>query len=195
MDIVKKLVCFSVLPVLAACGGGGTGTGAGVAGLSTEFAALNSDLDLFPLTSEENLPSGSATYRGVASFNTSDLDSIPSNVTDPTVLLETLEGYYGALPVDVSFSENSLSGDVQNFVSFDGTSASGAIDISDGGITAATNPELGDGFAATASGNIDGRAYTFDVGGNFHDDNAEALSITFNSTGANDAVGTGLAAR
>jgi len=195
MSKKKTVLVSSLCATLAACGGGGTGAGGGASSYAAQLASVQGSFDNFTFTPENSLPSGSATYRGVAAFNTTDLDSIPTNTTDPNVLINSIEGYYGALTLNMNFAGNTLTGSVGSFQDFSGAGASGSLSIAGGTITAATNASIGDGYNATASGSIDGEAYTFDVDGNFFDDNGEGVSVYFESTGANEAIGTGMAAR
>ena len=145
----------------------------------------------FPtFTAAGALPS-SASYEGVAAFNTTDLSSIDPNA-DPQTLANSIEGYYGALALNVDFSGGSVTGSVNNFVAFDGGSASGGLSINAGTVTAANNAAIGGGYSAVASGPIDGESYIFDVSGNFVGDTGEGVSVYFEG---DDAIGVGIAAR
>lgn len=188
---LAKLSMVAASLALSACGGGGTGTGGGATSYAAELASLQSSIDTFTFTPQAALPSGSATYRGVAAFNTTDLSSIDPSTADPTTIANAIEGYYGALTLNVDFG-GGVTGSVRNFEDFNGGSASGQLAIQGGVVTAANNASIGGGYSAIATGPIDGESYTFDVEGNFIGDNGEGVSIYFDG---DDAIGTGFAAR
>lgn len=193
MLTVKLVAGVGLVTLLAACGGGSTGGSA--TNYAARLASLQGDIDTFTFTPADSLPGGSATYRGVVGFNTTDIGSIDPGITDPNDLVGSIEGYYGALTVNVNFVGNALTGSVTNLADFESRSVSGRIDITAGTLTPETNSSIGGGYNAVASGTIAGDAYAFDVDGNFIDDNGEGLSIYFGSSDDVDAIGSGFAAR
>lgn len=194
MTNLKSWALVAAGLALSACGGGGTGTGGGTASFAAQLQDLQSDPSNFIQTDPGSLPTGSATYRGVAGFNTTDLDSVDPNAS-PQDLIDSIEGYYGALSMSVNFAGNTLSGSVTDMQDFDGNSASGSVTIASGTVTQAGNAIIGGGFATTASGTIAGESYTWDVDGNFTGDNGDAMSVYFEDTGDTDTIGVGIAAR
>lgn len=191
MTIFKPTCLIMACLAVAACGGGGTSTGGGVASLSDELDALRAIENIAVPTDPGNLPTGSATYTGVANFNTTDLDSI-----DPSAdLADQLEGYNGALSMSVDFVADTISGSVTDFQDLDGNSAPGSVTIANGIVTQPGNSFANDGFATTASGTIDGDAYTWSVDGNFTGDNGDGLLVNFTGRDGTTAPGVGLAAR
>lgn len=194
---MKKLNLLAVMAAsttLAACGGGSTGVGGGTTLNAADFATLSSDYTAVTPTTAASLPSGSATYNGVAGFNTTNLSNIDPTATDPSDLANNLTGYYGAMRLNVNFAGNNLTGSVDNFQDFSGNRVSGQIGIQAGVVTPVTNATLGDGFTALATGPIDGDSYIFDVTGSFLGDNGEGAAIYFEDQ-TSDAIGSGFAAR
>lgn len=151
---------------LVACGG--SGTGSGTANYASQLASLQT-LDTTLFTPEANLPTGSATYRGAASFNVDN--------GSPT----TLTGYYGELAVNVRFADDTLFGSVTNMANFDQDPVSGSISITNGVLTG-NNTGIGDGLTADASGTIDGNSLTMDVTGHFFDSTGGGIALYFDET-------------
>ena len=172
------MAACAAIATLSACGGGSTGGGVG--DYASQFATLRAG-DLATITPEVDLPTGAATYDydGVASFNLSSGSS--------------LIVYYGALAVDVSFSADTLSGQVTNLADINQDAVSGRVDITAGVLTG-TNTGLGDGLSAIADGTIDGIDVSMDVTGHFFGDNGEGMALYFEEFGGS-GIGVGIAAR
>lgn len=175
--ILKSVATGTVVAFLTGCGGG---TGGGLANYASQFANLSA-MDIMTFTPEPNLPTGSATYLGVASFN---IGSTPTS----------LSGYYGALDVDVNFAADTLSGSVTNFSDFTRSPVSGSIAITSGVLTGANTASIGGGLNASAAGTVDGRSLAFDVTGHFFSPTGEGVALYFDQIGALGG-GTGFAAR
>lgn len=203
-------VATAALATLAACGGGGTGSG-GATRYATEFANLQaafagpSGTAPIYFTPQANLPGGTATYRGVAAFNFGFSDGfeppapggdLNDLLAGMTVSAGDFDAYMGALTMNVNFAGNTLTGSVRNFETLEGRSVSGSLTISGGSLTTAQNTtEIGGAYAATAAGSIAGDARTFDVSGNVLGETGEGLSVYFEGTGETEGGGTGMAAR
>ena len=174
---IKTLVpTLAVMAALSACGGGSSG--GSTANYATQLANLQAG-DILVFTPEPDLPTGSATYEGVASFNLGGSSSIA--------------GYYGALEVDVSFNAGTLTGQVTNLADFNQDAVSGRVDITGGSLTG-TNSGIGNGLTASAGGTIDGNPVLMDVTGHFFGDNGEGIALYFDEIGSLGG-GVGLAAR
>lgn len=175
MQLVKKIgFPTAALVALAACGGGTTGNG--FASQFASLSALSSDL-----TPEPSLPTGNATYRGVANF---DLG------TDGIVIA----GYYGDLELAVDFAANSLLGDITKFANYEQITVSGRVDVTGGRLTGANETGLGNGIVAVAGGTIDGTPINMNVDGSFIRANGEGIVLYFDDP-RSQMGGVGMAAR
>ncbi len=195
----NTLVMTAAALSLAACGGGGGsssggGGGSGLDSYAAAIADLQSNEDLLTFTPEENLPTGSATYRGVVGFNTTGAFEV-GETPDPQDLVDQIEGYVGGVSVTVDFADDTLDGEVVAFEDFEGNSVSGRLDIDNGTLTGTNTAGIAEGYDATAAGSIDGTDYVFDVEGAFLGDNGEGMSLYFDAQDDSNAIGSGLAAR
>lgn len=149
---LNAFLAVSAIALLAACGGSSTG------GSSFEqLAQRGTDLIVKHYYSNETpvnrLPVGAVTYRGVASFNNSPI--INENFLATADPLATIR-------LDLNVAANTVSGEVTNITSFDGSPASGTVTISNGNF--AGNTFIADtrgtvfyqGQAATVNGRMDG---------------------------------------
>lgn len=180
MNVLKLAVGVSGLAALSACGGASTFASANALGYQTQFAFLqlaeSTNGALF--TPVADLPSGSATYSGIANVGF---------VASPS----SLNTYFGELEVNVNFVGNNLSGSIENFADYsigNVTPVSGSVAITSGSLTG-NNTFVGNGLTASANGSIDGQAVNWNVTGHFSGDNGEVVGLYFNGPGAEGGVG------
>ena len=164
MNAFKCLIIVLSTVLLSACGGGG-----GAGGIS--FASLEqTGVDIYVKhynsneTPVSSMPSGSATFTGVAAFNNTNVSSLQEflNTADPLA----------KLTLNANFSSNSISGSVTDIKSWNGSATSGSVNISNGRIS-------GNTFLADANGIVylEGNAAEVNalVDGIFHGNNAQAV--------------------
>ena len=136
MKITNYAVLLLGLSTLSACGGGGGGTS--FSSLSQTGTDMIVKYYNAPATSVSNMPTGSAKYQGVAAFNSSPIiDSTFIATADPLA----------KLTLTADFNSDSISGAVTGIKTYDGSPASGTVNIRGGTIS-------GNTFLATADGVI-----------------------------------------
>ncbi len=189
---LKSATLLGAFMATVACGGGSTG-GATGPNYQSQLLDLQRTLTDDSFTAEARMPSGSATYRGVANFNLadgSDADFTAAANGD----FSNLPAYLGALRVNVNFGNDSLSGNVTNFTNYNQTPVNGRLDLSNGRLTDNNTGRIGDGLEAIASGQIAGRSLIMDVEGNVIGRNGEGIALYFDDR-SSLAGGVGVAAR
>ena len=200
--ILSTLLAGLAATTLAACGGsssgGGGAGGGGYADLSYEdrTARLRSELDLGAgapmLTPERKLPGGSARYDGVAALNLTDRDDLPDDPAD--LRPGDIEGYLGALTVNVNFADDTLSGRITDFEDLNRRSRSGELRIRDGRLTGDNRQGIGTGLEAVARGSVAGTRLVMDVSGSFLGERGKGLALYMVDRN-DEGIGNGLAAR
>ena len=190
-SIIAQTASVMAIAVLSACGGGSTG--GGTLSYAQQLSGLNARLVDNRLTPERDLPTGSATYRGIANFNLSNGSDADFNAA-ASGNLAALPAYLGALRLDVNFANDTFSGNITNFTNYAEQRKPGQITISNGVLTGRNAAGIGDGLTAVATGAIDGRALTMDVRGNFTGTRGQGAALYFDDR-TSLAGGVGLAAR
>ena len=179
--ILNKLMALTPLLALAACGGGSTG-GSSFEQLSTKGLNLVSEYGSAPVTQVSSMPTGTATYRGVAAFS--------SETSNPNQIIQTARTV-SEIEITADFSASTLSGRAYNFKVSEPTLP----DITMSGEVAITNGVISQNqLTADISGTLVERAsniilpvtYNGTVTGNFVGDNAEAAIGTGSAVGSAD---------
>ena len=172
--------------LLSACGGGGA---RGLNSLSQfQSLAANPDLQqnqIGSLTQNTVVDgaAGTANYAGFANLS-----------ADSTF-------YVGNLSVAVDFTNDTVGGNMNNFVEYfsvvasptNGQSVAGSFTIA-GVLNAGQNESLTDGLSGTATGTLDGTAITYDMDGNITGLDREGVILYFDDQASING-GVGLALR
>ena len=161
---LNALLATTAVLALAACGGGSTSNGAAsYTSIASEGQRLIVKYQNEHFTSVSNMPTGSATYTGVAGFR-SDTSNINAIIDNPTTISKA--------KISANFDNNTISGELTDFVDIFGERATGKVAIENGVIS-------GNGFTATLAGSLTGYGETAPVLGNlsagFVGPNAEAV--------------------
>lgn len=178
---LNALLATTAVLALAACGGSSTsGSGSSFEQLSTRGLDLITQYGSANLTPVGSMPTGSATYNGVAAYSTQT--SNPSQIIQMARTVSQVQ-------ITANFDNSTISGKAHNFqVSQAGlpvTGMSGELLITNGAINqnqltaniAGTLTETGPGFAIPVS-------YNGTISGDFIGNNADAI------VGSGTAVGT-----
>ena len=164
MNVFKYLFIVLSTLLLNACGGGGGAGGISFASLEQSGADLIVKHYYQPATPLSRMPSGSATFTGVAAFNNTNVASVNDFISTADPLAK--------LTLYANFSSNSISGSVTDIKSWNGSATSGSVTISNGRIS-------GNTFLADANGVVfyEGSAAAVNaaVDGVFLGYNAEAV--------------------
>lgn len=178
---INILLATTAVWALAACGGSSTGgSGSSFEQLSTRGLDLISQYDNASATAPSSMPTGSATYRGVAAYS--------SSTSDPNQIIQTARTV-SEIELAADFDSSTINGRAHNFKVSDpalpGITMGGEIQISNGEIN-------GNQLTANASGTLTERfqnvaipvSYGGTLTGSFVGDSAEAI------VGSGTAVGT-----
>lgn len=176
-----KTLCISFATVsLAACGGSSTSSTTSSSGASFEqladqgtiLAERYQDAELTP-----TMPtSGTASYSGVAAY---------SDVPDSNYIYNNAE-VVSNVALNANFADNTISGQLSNFQSFENEVITGSVAVNNGQIS-------NNVFTAELSGSLNASGEDLTVAGDmegaFLGDNADAVGGAM-SFGLTDAVGT-----
>lgn len=176
-----KTLCLSIAAVsLTACGGSSTSSSTSSSGASFEqladqgrvLAERYQDADLTP-----TMPTtGTASYSGVAAY---------SDVPDANYIYNNAE-IVSNVALNANFADNTISGQLSNFQSFENEVITGSVAVNNGQI-------VNNVFTANLSGSLnasgDNVTVAGDMEGAFLGDNAGAVGGAI-SAGVTDAVGT-----
>ena len=183
MKLTKLCKLTALMPVmaLAACGGGSTG-GSSFEQISTKGLNLVAEYGNTPVTQVSSMPTGTATYRGVAAFS--------SETSNPNQIIQTAQTV-SEIEIVADFSNSTLSGRAYNFKVSEPTLQ----DITMSGEVAITNGVISQNqLTADISGTLTERAenrtlpvsYSGTVTGNFVGENAAAAIGTGSAVGSAD---------
>lgn len=131
---LKASLAVSAVALLAACGGGSSGT-SNVQTLGNQGIALLNKYQNASVTPVQNMPTGTFNYSGVAAYSAFSSTN-PNTILSNAVALSNIN-------LNANFSNNTISGSLTNFVDSQNYTASGSVPLS-GTIS-------GNGFTASGS--------------------------------------------